>query len=128
MKDTTRPRPLLVAVGLLVLQGACFAGYALVVLVQAVRGDRTTLLGAALLALLLVAWGAGLALAARGLWAGRRWARSPVVVTELLLLAVGIPLAQGAGRPAGIVLVVVAVAVLAAVLSPPVTRLLVGPD
>ena len=128
MTDTTRPRPLLVAVGLLVLQGASFVGYALVVLVQAVRGDRTTLLGAALLALLLVAWGAGLGLAARGLGAGRRWARSPVVVTELLLLAVGIPLVQGAGRPAGIVVVAVAVVALAAVLSPPVTRLLVRPD
>ena len=118
----------MVAVGLLVLQGAALAGYALVVLVQAVRGDRATLLGAALLAVLLVAWGAGLGLAARGLWDGRRWARSPVVVTELLLLAVGIPLVQGAGRAAGIVLVVVAVVELGAVLSPPVTRLLVGPD
>ena len=128
MTDMSRPRPLLVAVGLLALQGASFVGYAFVVLVQAVRGDRTTVLGAVLLAVLLVAWGGCLGLAARGLWDGRRWARSPVVVTELLLLAVGIPLAQGAGRPAGIVLVVVAVVVLAAVLSPPVTRLLVGPD
>lgn len=128
MTDTTRPRPLLVAVGLLLLQAAAFVGYALVVLVQAVRGDRTTLLGAGLLAVLLLAWGAGLGLAARGLWDGRRWARSPVVVTELLLLAVGIPLVQGTGRPAGVVIVVVAVVVLGAVLSPPVTRLLVGTD
>ena len=128
MTDTTRPRPLLVAVGLLALQAAAFVGYALVVLVQAVRGDRTTLLGAGLLAVLLLAWGAGLGLAARGLWEGRRWARSPVVVTELLLLAVGIPLVLGAGRPAGVVLVVVAVVVLGAVLSPSVTRLLVGTD
>ena len=50
------------------------------------------------------------------------------MVTELLLLAVGIPLVLGAGRPAGVVLVVVAVVVLGAVLSPSVTRLLVGTD
>ena len=67
-------------------------------------------------------WAAGLLLCARGLLRRRRWARAPLVITDLLLLAVGVPLVQGAGaRWAGVLLVVGAVVGLLSVLSPAVT-------
>jgi hypothetical protein len=49
----------------------------------------------ALLAVLAVAAGAGLFLMGRGLEAGSRWARAPIMVWELIMLPVGISLAQG---------------------------------
>lgn len=49
----------------------------------------------ALLALLAVITGLGLALIGRGLAAGARWARAPALVWELIMLPVGISLAQG---------------------------------
>jgi cell division protein FtsW (lipid II flippase) len=116
------PRLLLVAVWVAVVQAAGLAVFAAAVVVQAVRGDRSTVENVALLALLLVAWAAGLLVAARGLLRLRRWARAPLVVCQLLLLAVGLPLVQGSGaRWAGGLLVVSAAAGLVCVLSPPVT-------
>jgi hypothetical protein len=105
-------------------------GYALVAVVQGLRGDRSGALGPALLAVVLLVWAAGLVVAARGLLRVQRWARAPVVVSELLVLAVGIQLAQGATRWAGAVLVAVTVVALVAVLSPPATAALVerSPD
>ena len=55
-----------------------------------VRGDA-----ALLIVLCCVGWAAASLLAARGLLRRRRWARAPLVLSELLLLAVGIPLVQG---------------------------------
>ncbi len=95
---------------------------AVAVVVEAARGDRSTVGNVVLLALLLVAWAGGLAAAARGLLHRRRRARAPIVVSELLLLAVGFPLVQGTdARWAGVLLVVTCVAGLLAVLSPSVT-------
>jgi hypothetical protein len=125
MTAEQRPTPLVVAAVVVVVEAAGLLGYAVVTSVQALRGDRSTALGAALLAVLLVAWGAGLLVAARGLWRVRRWARSPVIVSELLLLAVGIPLIQGAGRWVGVLIVAGAVTALGAALSPSVTAALV---
>jgi hypothetical protein len=120
-----RPKPLVVAAAAVLAEAVVLLGYAVVTVVQALRGDRSSALGAALLALVLLTWAAGLALSARGLWRVRRWARSPVVVSELLLLAVGVPLIQGTGGWVGTVIVATTVVVLIAVLSPPVTSVLV---
>ena len=49
----------------------------------------------ALLALLAVLGGLGLAFVGRALAAGARWARAPAMVWELIMLPVGISLAQG---------------------------------
>ena len=63
-------------------------------IVEAARGDRASLASAMLLAALALAWCVGLAAAAVGLLRERRRARAPVVVSEILLLSIGIPLAQ----------------------------------
>jgi hypothetical protein len=122
-----RPVPLLVAVVVVLVEAGALLVYAVVTIVQAVRGDRSSVLGVVLLAALLGLWDGALVVAARGLWRGRRWARSPIVVSELLLLAVGLQLAQGATRWAGVAIVVLTIAALGAALSPPVTASLGGP-
>ena len=68
-------------------------------------------------------------LAARALRVGRRAARAPLVLSELLLLVVGVPLVQGdAARWWGLVLVVTAGVGVLAVLSPAVTAWTTAPD
>jgi hypothetical protein len=60
--------------------------------------------------------------AGRGLWQRRRWARAPLLVSQALLLAVGVPLVQGAGaRWVGILLVAAAAVALCCLLTPVVT-------
>ncbi len=116
-----------IAAGVAFLQALGLGVFALVVVVEALRGDRSSMANALLLAALLLAWAATLALCARGLLRRRRWSRAPLVMSELLLLAVGIPLVQGAGaRWAGVLLVVGAVVGLLSVLSPAVTTELEG--
>ncbi|MBO3083814.1 hypothetical protein [Cellulomonas fengjieae] len=88
----TERRPVLLVVCLLVvLEAAAFLGLAVAWTTDVVRGAAT--MPAA--SLFLAAFGFGIALllllAARGLWRGRRWARSPVIMWQILLvvLAVG---------------------------------------
>ncbi|HEY5032355.1 MAG TPA: hypothetical protein VIJ54_07780 [Actinomycetes bacterium] len=125
MTAPARPAALLVAAGVVLVEALTLLGYALVAVVQGLRGDRSGAMGPALLAVVLLVWAAGLVVAARGLFRVQRWARAPVVVSELLVLAVGIQLAQGATRWAGALLVAVTVVALVAVLSPPATAALV---
>jgi len=105
------------ALGLLVL--------AVAVVVQAARGDRASVTQAVLLAVLAALWAGTLAWCARGLLRARRWARSPVVLSQLLLLAVGVPLIQGpSARWAGLLLVAGSLVGLVAALAPASTAAL----
>ena len=127
MTATARPTVLAAAAALVLLEAAGLVAYAVVAAVQALRGDRSSALGALLLVVILLVWAAGLAVAARGLWQRARWARSPVVVSELLLLAVGHPARPGhrrSGRRRWCRVVALAVATTGAVLSPPATAAL----
>ena len=119
------PRTLLVAASLAVLQALGLVVYAVAVVVAAVRGDRSSASDAALLVVLVLGWAAVLVVVARGLYERRRWARAPLLLSELLLVAIGVPLAQGeSGRWVGVVLVASAAVGAVAVLSPSVTRAL----
>jgi hypothetical protein len=60
----------------------------------------------------------GLGLVARGLLAGRRWARSPALVTNLILLPVAFGLLQGSVWYVGIPLLLWALAVLVLLFAP----------
>jgi len=80
--------------------------------VEIVRGSQVA--GAmAFLVVFALAVAAVLALSARGLWRGRRWARSPVLTWQLFLvvLAVGWLQVEATGWAAGIVAVALAVGV-----------------
>ena len=86
-----RPPVLLVVCLLVTVEAAAFLGLGVAWTADVVRGAAA--MPAA--SLFLAAFGAGVALllllAARGLWRGRRWARSPVVMWQILLavLAIG---------------------------------------
>jgi hypothetical protein len=120
------PRAVAVAALVAVLQAAGMVGYAVLVVVRAVRGDASSPGDAAFLVVLVLAWAAALVVAATALRHLRRPARAPLLLSELLLAAVGVPLVQGGGvaRWAGVALVLTGVVGAAAVLSPSVTAAL----
>ncbi len=70
-------------------------------------------------------YGGALVLCAWGLSRGRRWARAPVVLAQLIQLLVSWSFFSGATRWLAVLLAGTALVVLAAVLSPPATRALV---
>ena len=118
----TRPPILLVVCCLVVLEAAAFAGLGLAVGAELVRG-RATMPGAtAFLALCGLGIGALLGLCARGLWRGRRWARSPVIMWQILLVVLA--LGWFGAEPSAWALVVVAIALAIGVglLLPAVVR------
>src|SRR3954451_5005060 len=81
---------LVVVCCLVVLEAAAFAGLGLAVGSELVRG-RATMPGAtAFLALCGLGIAALLGLCARGLWRGRRWARSPVIMWQILLVVLAL--------------------------------------
>jgi hypothetical protein len=98
------------ALGLLAV-GAFFV----VELFVATPDDRTRALVAALLVL---AAAVGLAWVARGLASGRRWARAPALVTNLLVLPVAVDVVRGGRWYVGAPLLLWALAVLALLFAP----------
>jgi hypothetical protein len=62
--------------------------------------------------------GAGLLLCASGLWRGRSWARSPVVVAQLITLLTAYSFTGGETTWVAVVLAGVSVAALVCVLHP----------
>ncbi len=83
--------------------------------------DRTRALVASLLAL---AAAVGLALVVRGLWSGRRWARAPALVTNLLVLPVAVDILRGELWWVGGLLLLWALAVLVLLFVPSTEALL----
>ncbi len=65
---------------------------------------------------------AGLGLVARGLAAGRRWARAPALVTNLLVVPVAAGLLQGGRWYAGLPLLALALTVLVLLFLPSTDR------
>lgn len=108
-------------VGLEALGLAAVAVFYLVELAVADTGDVVRALVTVLLAL---AAAAGLALVARGLLRGRRWARSPALVTNLLVLPVAVGLFQGGRWYVGAPLLLLALAVLVLLFLPTTTAAL----
>jgi uncharacterized membrane protein (DUF2068 family) len=85
-----RPSSLAAAAGLLALQAAGLAVYGLVEGVRALVGhpqDRGT---AVLLAVVVLIYAAGVAVAAVGLWRARRWAQTPTYLVQFFALVIGI--------------------------------------
>jgi len=104
-----------VLVGLQALGLLGAAVFFVVELFVATPDDRTRALVAALLALVAAA---GMALVARGLLAGRRWARAPALVVNLLVLPVAFDLVRGGRWYVGLPLALWALGVLALLFAP----------
>ncbi|HEY0237753.1 MAG TPA: hypothetical protein VGC37_03835, partial [Friedmanniella sp.] len=66
--------------------------------------------------------------AARGLLRGRRWARAPVVVVQLILLPVGWSFRGGQTSWVFATMIIVALVTLVLILHPRSTQALVVPD
>ena len=115
------PLPVLVLWRVVLAEAAVLVGYGVLVLVMAVRGDRSSALAAFGLAVLLAGLGVGLAAAGRAVRRRRRWGRAPVIVCQPLGFAVGVPVAQGGALLVGLLLASGAAAGLAAALAPQVT-------
>jgi hypothetical protein len=101
--------------GLALLESLPLLGLALLYLGELVTSRATVVRNAVMLVVLLGAAGVGLLVVARGLLAGRRWARSPAVTWQILLLAVAwyVVTAGHLLTGLGVVLVAVATAVAA---------------
>jgi hypothetical protein len=99
-----------VVAGGVAFEGLLLAGYAVFVVVESVRGQAQDRVGALVLAVVALALAAGLAAVAWGVLEGRRWARSPGLVWQVLQVLVAL---SGTVEPraAAVVLIVLAVAV-----------------
>lgn len=121
------PPALLGATVVVALQGLLVAVLGALVGVQALRGAADNLPAAEFMAVLGVAAGMGLLLAARGLLMGRRWGRAPALLTQLLCVPVAVALVQAQQYLIGITLGLVAAAAAFCLISRPVAEALDDP-
>jgi len=92
-----RPRALLAVVAAVGVEALLMLGVVVLYAVELVVADAADPRGAVATAVLAGLVGVGLALSARGLLAGRRWARAPIMTWQLVqVAAVALPL-LGAG-------------------------------
>jgi len=75
---------------LVVLQAGALVGMAVAFVTDLVRGVSELPGATVFLAVFALGVAAVLVLAARGLWAGRRWARSPVMTWQVLLVVMSV--------------------------------------
>ncbi len=125
--------PLTALAAIALLEGLALVAYGIFDAVEAVRvgatgpADVSNGPAIALQIFIFLVFGAGLLWVARGWWGSRRWARAPFLLTQLIALVVGVPLAQAQGgteRVVGIALSLVALVGIALVFTPVVTRAL----
>jgi len=103
---------------LVALQAIGLAAAAVFTVVELVVSSSDDPVRAVVSGLLALAAAVGLGLVARGLLAGRRWARAPALVTNLILLPVAYGLLQADVWYAGIPLLLWALAVLLLLFAP----------
>jgi hypothetical protein len=121
----SRPPQLLAAAAFAALEGLVALGFGVVEIFQ-VRLTRAVVgIG---VAFFMVGFAVLLGVAARGLLHGRRWARSPVVVVQLIMLPVGWSFRGGQTTWVAVVMITVALITLVLVLHPRSTRALVVTD
>jgi hypothetical protein len=87
---TERPRSIEIAAALVGLQAIALAAWGLGELIRALTGhphDRGT---AILLGVVVLIYGTGVGLAARGVWRMRRWAQSPSYLVSFFAVVIGI--------------------------------------
>ncbi|WP_283134041.1 hypothetical protein [Rhizohabitans arisaemae] len=120
-----RPMTLTAAAVVLALEGltsVVLGGY---VAVQTVIGKPEDVTSSIALAVFGLGAGAALLWVAKGLLDALRWSRSPAIVTQIFALPVSISLIQAGAYLWGVPLVLVAVAGLVAMFSPPTTNALI---
>ncbi|MBZ5740583.1 hypothetical protein [Nocardioides mangrovi] len=115
MTARATPAPLIVAASLTAVEGLLLLGYAVLELVST---DADRLAVGITTALFFTAYGGGLVLCAWGLSRLQSWARSPVVLAQLIQLGLAWSFAGGDTTVVAVVIAVVAVLVLVGVFVP----------
>jgi hypothetical protein len=114
--------PLLTLVGVLVLfEALVLVGAAVYLLHGLLVEDAAAPIAAIAMVLMALVFAVGIGFCGRGLLQRATWARSPVVVWQLLEIAAGIPAFTGGSAWVGVVLVVPAVVVLVGLFVPSVS-------
>ena len=125
VRRPAQPAPLVVAASLVAVEGLLLRAYAVLELAS-ISADRiavaltTTVFFAAYAVLLLAC--------ARAVTRGRSWARSPIVLTQLIQLGLAWSFRDGSTLVVAVALAVVALVVLAGVLNPASIDALSDPD
>ena len=119
------PAPLVVAASLAAVEAVMLASLGILELAS-LRLARLTM--GATTAIFFVAAAAGLAWCAWSLWRVRRWARGPVVMTQLICLGLAWNFWDGQTKAISVGLAVVAIVVLAGLLHPESTEVLEATD
>ena len=109
--------PRLVATALVVLEAVALIGLALFLVVELFVADAAEPGGAVGLAALTLVGALGLLLCARGVVAGRRWARAPTLTWQLLQLSIAVPAATSDRWYLGVPAVLAALVVAGLMLS-----------
>lgn len=85
-----RPVPLVLVCVLVALEATAFLVLGIAFVVDLARGNAQSSAATVFLALFAAGVAALLLAGARGLWRGRRWARSPVVTWQILLVVLAL--------------------------------------
>ncbi len=115
LRSTPNPAPLVVAASLVAVEGVLLLGYAVLELAS-ISTDRAAV--ALTTALFFAAYGALLLAAAWAVTHGRSWARSPIVLAQLIQLGVAWSFRGGDTTVVAVAMAVVAVVVLVGILLP----------
>jgi hypothetical protein len=99
VKQESVPREVVGAAGLSAVEGLILVGIAVLLVVKTATGHPHSVLGALSSALIALLGAACLLGLARPVLQLRRWARTPIVVLQVLWLPSGFSLAFQAGRP-----------------------------
>jgi len=125
LRSTPNPAPLVVAASLVAIEGLLLLGYAVLELAS-ISSDRVAV--ALTTSLFFAAYGVLLLTAAWAVTHGRSWARSPIVLSQLIQLGVAWSFRGGDTTPVAIAMAVVAVIVLAGLLAPSSIEALADPE
>jgi hypothetical protein len=115
LRSTSNPAPLVVAASLVAIEGVLLLGYAVLELAS-LSADRVAL--GLTTSLFFAGYGVLLLLAAWAVTHGRSWARSPIVLTQLIQLGVAWSFRGGDTTLVAVAMAVVAVVVLVGLLTP----------
>ena len=115
LRSTPNPAPLVVAASLVVVEALFLLGYAVLELAS-ISADRVAV--ALTTSMFFAAYGALLLAAAGAVTHGRSWARSPIVLAQLIQLGVAWSFRGGDTTVAAVVLALVALVVLVGILLP----------
>ncbi|ABL81227.1 MULTISPECIES: hypothetical protein [unclassified Nocardioides] len=115
VRRPAKPAPLVVAASLVAIEALFLLGYAVLELFSVSSGRVAV---AVTTSAFFAAYGAVLLFCAREVTRGRSWARSPIVLAQLIQLGVAWSFRGGDTTPVAVALAVVAVVVLAGLLAP----------